>query len=64
MIKLELDIPMPKACVGCFLLDDEFEYCHGHLTENSKELYSYLYTIKPYTKPDWCPLQEVKNNEA
>lgn len=55
---------MPKACIGCFLLDDEFEYCHGHLTENCKELYSYLYTIKPYTKPDWCPLQEVKNNEA
>lgn len=59
MIKIELDIPMPTACVDCFLLDDEFEYCHGHLTENCKELYSYLYPVS-YTKPDWCPLIEVK----
>lgn len=61
MIKLELDIPMPKACVGCFLLDDEFEYCHGHLTTDSKELRSYLRTT-PYTKPDWCPLIEVRKS--
>ena len=63
MIKIELDIPMPKACVNCFLLDDEFEYCHGHLTENCKELYSYLYTTASYTKPEWCPLIEVKNDK-
>lgn len=61
MIKIELDIPMPKACIGCFLLDDEFEYCHGHLAEDCKELYSYVQTI-PYTKPEWCPLIEVKND--
>jgi len=60
MIRIELDIPMPKACVGCFLLDDEFEYCHGHLTEDCKELQSYLYTV-PYAKPNWCPLIEVKD---
>ncbi len=60
MIKIELDIPMPQACVGCFLLDDEFEYCHGHLPEGTRELYSYLYTV-PYTKPDWCPLKEVND---
>lgn len=62
MIKLELDIPMPKACIGCFLLDDEFEYCHGHLVEDCNELRNYLQF--PYTKPDWCPLKEVKNNET
>ena len=60
MIKLELDIPMPKACVGCFLLDDEFEYCHGHLADDCRELRSYL-EMTPYTKPEWCPLIEVKN---
>ena len=61
MIKIELDIPMPEACVGCFLLDDEFEYCHGHLVNDCTELRSYLRTI-PYTKPDWCPLIEVLND--
>lgn len=59
MIKIELDIPMPKACICCFLLDDEFEYCHGHLVEDSNELRNYFKF--PYTKPDWCPLIEVKN---
>lgn len=63
MIKIELDIPMPEACVGCFLLDDEFEYCHGHLVDDCKELHSYLNTI-PYTKPEWCPLKEVENNDT
>ena len=52
---------MPEACVGCFLLDDEFEYCHGHLADDCNELRSYLRTT-PYTKPEWCPLKEVKND--
>ena len=60
MIRIELDIPMPQACADCFLLDTEFAYCHGHLTENSRELYSYLYT-GPDAKPDWCPLIEVND---
>lgn len=62
MIKLELDIQMPEACVGCFLLDDEFEYCHGHLVNDCTELRPYLRTI-PYTKPEWCPLIEVKKEK-
>lgn len=61
MIKIELDIPMPQACIGCFLLDDEFEYCHGHLVNDCKELRPYLKTV-PYTKPDWCPLIEMRKN--
>ena len=61
MIKIELDIPMPQACIGCFLLDDEFEYCHGHLATDCKELQPYLKTV-PYTKPDWCPLVEVRKS--
>lgn len=61
MIRIELDIPMPQACVGCFLLDDEFEYCHGHLATDCKELQPYLRTM-PYTKPDWCPLVEVRKS--
>ncbi len=60
MIKIELDIPMPQACVGCFLLDDGFAYCHGHLVDGVNELQPYLNTI-PYTKPEWCPLEEVKD---
>ena len=60
MIKIELDIPMPEACIGCFLVDGELEYCHGHLARHCRELHSYLYTV-PYTKPDWCPLIEVKD---
>ena len=62
MIKIELNIPMPQACIGCFLLDDGFEYCHGHLATDSRELRPYLQTA-PYTKPDWCPLIEVKKEK-
>ena len=61
MIRIEYNIELPKDCYACPLLDDEFEYCHGHLATDSRELRPYLRTV-PYTKPDWCPLIEVRKN--
>ena len=62
MIKIELDIPMPEACIGCLLLDDEFAYCHGHLTESAWELDEYIKGPN-FSKPKWCPLKEVKKRK-
>ena len=63
MIRIEYDIELPKDCYTCPLIDDEFDHCHGHLTTDSSELRPYLRTTL-YTRPDWCPLIEVKENET
>ena len=41
MIKLELDISMPKACIDCPLQDEEFHYCHGRLCSAAWECENY-----------------------
>lgn len=59
MIRIEYDIELPKNCFDCPLLDDEFNYCHGHVKENKAwELDDYQYN----GKPDWCPLIEVRKS--
>ena len=63
MIRIEYNIELPKDCYACPLIDDEFDYCHGHLTTDSEELRPYLRTTS-HPKPDWCPLIEVKENET
>lgn len=55
---------MPNNCVCCPLMDDEFNYCHGHYESDRDrdcwELDDYRYE----GKPNWCPLKEIKNVEA
>ena len=58
MIKLELDIPMPKACIDCPLQDEEFHYCHGRLCSAAWECENY-----EEARPKWCPLIEVKEEK-
>ena len=62
MIKIEYDMKMPKSCAACPLIDEEFDYCHGHIEYKAWELAD-LY-IQDKVKPDWCPLIEVDNNET
>lgn len=61
MIRIELDIELPKDCLACPLIDDEFDYCHGHLGAQAWELSDHNHD---YTPPAWCPLIEVKENET
>lgn len=56
MIKLEFDIPMPKACIDCPLKDEEFHYCHGRLCSAAWECDNY-----EEARPRWCPLIEVQD---
>lgn len=58
MIQLQIDIDMPPACRSCLLLDEEFAYCHGHLTQSAWELDEYI-KGPIFSKPDWCPLVEI-----
>ena len=59
-----IDMEMPKNCNECRMVDDEFEYCHGKEVTHSRSDWLELndYT-KNKTKPDWCPLIEVKNEK-
>ena len=59
MIRIEYNIELPKDCYACPLIDDEFDYCHGHLEAKAWELSD---TIKDHKRPDWCPLIEVRKN--
>ena len=62
MIRIEFDIELPKNCYTCPLIDDEFDYCHGHLEAKAWELADNY--IKGTNRPNWCPLIEVKENET
>ena len=60
MLQITYDIKMPNNCVCCPLMDDEFDYCHGHIADNCAwELTDYQHG----GKPNWCPLKEIKKVE-
>lgn len=59
MIRIEYNIELPKDCYACPLIDDEFDYCHGHLEAKAWELSD---TINDHKRPDWCPLIEVRKS--
>ena len=59
MIRIELDINMPDSCDACPLQDEEFNYCHGHLSALAWELTDNY--IQGRKKPTWCPLKEVND---
>ena len=60
MIRIEYDMKMPESCAECPLIDDEFYYCHGHIEYKSWEVEDIYKCDK--TRPDWCPLIEVRKS--
>jgi len=57
MIRIDLDIKMPDSCDDCPLQDEEFYYCHGRLCSAAWECSDYR-----NTRPEWCPLLEVRKS--
>ena len=59
MIQINYDIEMPTSCQECPLKDWEFYYCHGlveYKSIESNDIYQ-----SEISRPQWCPLIEVKN---
>lgn len=59
MVKLYLNIEMPKGCSDCPLADYKSYYCHGRAKFKTWEIHDiYLHNGN---RPEWCPLIEVEN---
>ena len=58
MIRLDLDMPMPKSCARCPLCHD-YMWCSAKEIRFGKEDDEWICD----TRPNWCPLQEVQDPE-